>query len=146
MRKIEKVWFTDDEVWILTDSGEKASEKFEDYPKLRYASVEERAAYTVDTFGIHWEGLDEDLSFDGFFNKKESPDSLYSLFMAHPELNASAVARRMGISQSLFAQYISGYKKPSDSRLREIISTIREIGKELSSIEIETVEIVRKIG
>ena len=51
--------------------------------------------------------------------------------MAHPELNASAIARRMGISQSLFAQYISGAKKPSAERLNQIFATIRAIGQEL---------------
>ncbi len=146
MKTIEKVWLTDDEICILTDSGEQASEKFDDYPKLKYASQDERKAYTIDSYGIHWESLDEDLSFDGFFDKKNTSNSLYSLFMAHPELNASAVARRMGISQSLFAQYISGYKKPSETRLREILSTIRKIGMELANIDIETKEIFRKIS
>ena len=55
--------------------------------------------------------------------------------MEHPELNASAVARRMGISQSLFAQYISGIKKPSEKRLNEILSTMQEVGRELIAIK-----------
>ena len=50
------------------------------------------------------------------------------------EFNASAVARRMGLSQSLFAQYICGAKKPSEKRYREILETIHDIGKELASI------------
>ena len=41
----------------------------------------------------------------------------------------------MGISQSLFAQYISGIKKPSDSRRKDILATIHAIGKELQAIE-----------
>lgn len=42
----------------------------------------------------------------------EKPSNpLYDVFIDHPELNASAIARRLGISQSLFAQYISGTKK-----------------------------------
>lgn len=87
----------------------------------------------ADEFGLHWEALDEDLSFEGFFNKPE-PTMLYKLFMAHPELNVSALARRMGISQSLMAQYISGKKKPSESRLMMIFETIREVGKELMEV------------
>ena len=54
--------------------------------------------------------------------------------MAHPELKASAIARRMGISQSLFAQYISGTKKPSQERLAQIYATLHAIGQELISI------------
>lgn len=87
----------------------------------------------ADEFGLHWEALDEDLSFEGFFNKPE-PTMLYILFMAHPELNVSALARRMGISQSLMAQYISGKKKPSENRLMMIFVTIREVGKELMEV------------
>jgi predicted transcriptional regulator len=49
-------------------------------------------------------------------------------------LNASAIARRLGISQSLFAQYISGAKKPSEKRMREIMDTMRAIGKELAEL------------
>ena len=51
-----------------------------------------------------------------------------------PELNASAVARRLGLSQSLFAQYVSGTKKPSKQRFDEIIETMREIGRELMTV------------
>lgn len=42
---------------------------------------------------------------------KKEETFLYRIFISHPELNASAVARRMGISQSLMSQYISGIKK-----------------------------------
>lgn len=77
--------------------------------------------------------MDEDLSFEGFFREKKS-NPLYDLFIAHPELNASAVARWLGLSQSLFAQYVSGTKKPSKQRFDEIIETIREIGRELMTV------------
>lgn len=77
--------------------------------------------------------MDEDLSFEGFFREKKS-NPLYDLFIAHPELNASAATRRLGLSQSLFAQYVSGTKKPSKQRFDEIIETIREIGCELMTV------------
>ncbi|MDE6871584.1 MAG: DUF2442 domain-containing protein [Bacteroidales bacterium] len=133
MRTIEKIWLTESEIWIRTADGNEACERFADYPRLRDASLEQREAYTVDAFGISWPELDEDLSFDGFFAQK-SDSYLYRLFMSHPELNASAVARKLGISQSLFAQYVSGAKKPSAKRMNEIISSMREIGRELANI------------
>lgn len=116
MEKIEKIWLTDDAVWIRTAGGKEACEKFNDYPRLRYATKKQRANYEADEYGIHWKDIDEDLSFEGFFDKKETTE-LYKLFMAHPELNVSAIARRIGISQSLMAQYISGRKKASKARL-----------------------------
>lgn len=131
---IEKIWLTETAIWIRTAEGEEACEFFSNYPRLRNASQEQRLDYVVDNFGIHWEALDEDLSFEGFFTKNE-PTVLYKLFMAHPELNVSALARRMGISQSLMAQYISGKKKPSETRLNLIFETIRKVGEELMAVE-----------
>ena len=133
MEKIEKIWLTDDAVWIRTDNGKEAYEKFNDYPRLRYATKKQRADYETDEYGIHWRDIDEDLSFEGFFDKKETTE-LYKLFMAHPELNVSAIARRMGISQSLMAQYISGKKKASKARMTLILNTVREIGQELIAV------------
>ena len=133
MEKIEKIWLTDDAVWIRTAGGKEACEKFNDYPRLRYATKKQRANYEADEYGIHWRDIDEDLSFEGFFDKKETTE-LYKLFMAHPELNVSAIARRIGISQSLMAQYISGRKKASKARLSLILDTVRAIGQELIAV------------
>lgn len=130
---IEKIWITDTAVWIRTADGREACEKFEDYPRLKYATQSQRENFTSDRFGIHWEELDEDLSFDGFFSHKNT-NPLYDLFMAHPEINASAIARRLGMAQSLLAQYISGTKRPSDERMEMIKAEIRRIGAELSNV------------
>lgn len=130
MVKVKKIWLTDSEICIEAEDGRKACGVLSDYPRLKYATPAQREVYTTDDFGIHWEALDEDLSFDGFFNKKND-NTLYRLFIEHPELNASAIARRLGISQSLFAQYISGIKKPSEKRLEEIFSAIRQSATEL---------------
>lgn len=134
MNKIVKIWLTEDAVWIRTAEGTEACEHFADYPRLKYASPAQREHYDADEFGISWPELDEDLSFDGFFEKKKTSE-LYRIFMEHPELNASAIARRMGLSQSLFAQYISGTKKPSAKRMNEILRVIQTIGEELLSIQ-----------
>ena len=133
MIKVEKIWLTDDAVWIRTKDGREASELYADYPRLCDASPAQRANFVTDEYGINWPDIDEDLSFEGFFQIKNHTD-LYRLFMARPELNASAIARRMGISQSLFAQYISGVKKPSKERLAQIYATLHAIGKELIAI------------
>ena len=134
MIAVKKIWITESAVWIKTADGREACEKFSDYPRLRYATQQQREKYTADAFGIRWEEIDEDLSYEGFFRSKPT-NTLYDLFMSHPEINASAVARRLGMAQSLLAQYISGAKKPSNERLELIKSEIRKIGKELSSIQ-----------
>ena len=68
--KIEKIWLTENAVWIRTEDGREACELFADYPRLRDASVEQLVNYDYDDFGIHWEDLDEDLSFEGFSTNK----------------------------------------------------------------------------
>jgi len=133
MEKVTKIWLTDDAIWIKTESGKEACEKFDDYPRLKFATKEQRANYEADDYGLHWEDIDEDLSFEGFFDKPETTQ-LYKVFMAHPELNVSAIARRLGISQSLMAQYISGKKNASDARVTLILDTVREIGQELIAV------------
>ena len=133
MIRIEKIWLTDTAVWIRTVDGQQACEEFADYPRLKYATPEQRRNYTSDEVGIHWPALDEDLSFEGFFRPRHD-SGLYGLFMAHPELNASAVARRLGMAQSLLAQYISGTKKPSAESEALIRAEIRKIGDELARI------------
>ena len=56
------------------------------------------------------------------------------VFLTHPELNASAVARRLGMKQSLLAAYISGTKHPSAERERQILDCVRQLGSELAEI------------
>lgn len=131
--KVVKVWLTDTAVWIRTVDGREACENFSDFQRLKFANNKQRKNYRVDDFGIHWPEIDEDLSFEGFFFEKKK-NKLYELFINHPELNASAIARRLGLSQSLFAQYISGTKKPSKEREHLIISEINKIGAELQAV------------
>ena len=133
MIEIEKIWLTDEAVWIRTKDGCEACEFFADFPRLKFASAKQRANYRADEYGINWPDIDEDLSFEGFFQPKNQSE-FYRLFLAHPELNASAIARRLGISQSLFAQYISGNKKPSKERRDKIYAVLHEIGQELITI------------
>lgn len=133
--EITKIWLTDDAVHIRTADGNEAKELFADYARLRNAPREALEDYTPNEFGIHWNSLNEDLAFDNFFQKK-SDNPLYRLFISHPEINVSALARRLGISQSLMAQYIGGARKPSSDNTEKIINELKEIGKELLSASI----------
>jgi hypothetical protein len=137
--KIDRVWIDDTAVYIRTDAGEIFSEKFADYQRLRNATAKQRAAFTCNNIGIRWDELDEDLSFEGFMQGDKDGDkpALYHVFKNNPELNVSAVARRLGIPQSLMASYLCGIKKPSRARLREIETAIRAIGENLRRIQIQ---------
>lgn len=98
------------------------------------ATEERRNNYEIDDEGIHWYALDEDISFESFEYDDPEPQGISRVFLTHPELNASAVARRVGISQSLMAQYINGTKKPSKERESLILNEVKTIGRELVAL------------
>lgn len=51
-------------------------------------------------------------------------------------INASALAARVGMPQSLLAQYVSGHKKPSPKQIARILEGVRDVGKELAALEL----------
>jgi len=67
---IIKVWVDDEFVNIQDDKGQVWQERIADYPRLRYATKAQREDFEYDNLGIHWEKLDEDLSFEGFVRNR----------------------------------------------------------------------------
>jgi len=132
--KAKRVWFDGERIYIETDDGRTLWQSILYYQRLKNATEEQRNDYELGHFGIHWEGIDEDISYESFEYENPEPVGISRIFLTHPELNASAVARRLGIQQSLLAQYIRGLKKPSAEREQKILETIREIGTELSAV------------
>ena len=134
MMVLKKIWFQDGRIYGLTDEGKTVWQSLLWYKRLNAATYEQRNDYEMDDEGIHWYGLDEDISYESFEYDDPEPKGISRIFLSHPELNASAVARRIGISQSLMAQYINGMKKPSKDRERMILNEIKVIGRELASV------------
>ena len=77
---IIKVWVDDVNVNIQTSDGQVKSEKIADYYRLCNATPEERQAFEYDNMGIHWSELDEDLSYEGFFQAKEEVKKLRIIY------------------------------------------------------------------
>jgi len=63
-----KVWFDDGNIFIKTNTDEVRGHPLSWFPRLQKASKSSLENFTLSPFGIHWEELDEDLSFEGFFN------------------------------------------------------------------------------
>jgi hypothetical protein len=132
--KAKKIWF-DEFVNLEMEDGRIGRLPLGDFPHLNYATEEERADYTLSPYGIHWESIDEDLSYDGFFTPSEPClNPVSKALKSFPEINVNQLARRMGINQSLLAKYICGAKKPSKPRLKEIEKALHDLGRELSAI------------
>ncbi|MDR1645121.1 MAG: DUF2442 domain-containing protein [Tannerellaceae bacterium] len=134
--KIQKLWFADEKIFILTDDGRELWQSLLWYPRLRRATKEQRMQYVYGEIGIRWEEIDEDMSLESFLYDNPEPEGIPRFFLLHPELNASAVARRMGMERSLMVSYINGSKKPSRECEDKIMNTIRQIGEELSSVRL----------
>jgi len=60
---------------------------------------------------------------------------LESFFTFYKVINAKALSAKIGMNQSLLAQYISGDKKPSPAQLRRIMGGVQQIGRELAEIK-----------
>lgn len=134
---IEKIWFKDDRILVLTESGQELSQSLKWYPRLQAATNTQRQKFRVSALGLHWDELDEDISFESFqWKEPDTNNPVEQAFSRLPELNRSQVAARMGIPQSTLASYINGTKIPSQNRLHEIQETLRKIGKELMEIEL----------
>jgi predicted RNase H-like HicB family nuclease len=60
---------------------------------------------------------------------------LPQFFEFYKVINAKALSQRIGMNQSLLAQYIKGKKKPSVTQTRRILKGIQEVGKELAEMQ-----------
>lgn len=60
---------------------------------------------------------------------------LESFFDFYRVINVKALSERIGMNQSLLAQYIRGIKKPSPKQIRKILSGIHQIGHELTDVK-----------
>ena len=58
-----------------------------------------------------------------------------SFFEFYKVINAKALSERIGMNQSLLAQYIKGIKKPSVAQQKRILKSVHEIGKELAEMK-----------
>jgi len=59
---------------------------------------------------------------------------LPQFFEFYKVINAKALSERIGMNQSLLAQYIKGNKKPSTAQAQRILKGVQQIGRELSEI------------
>ena len=59
---------------------------------------------------------------------------LESFFDFYKVINAKALSERIGMNQSLLAQYIKGIKKPSSAQKRRILLGVQQIGRELTEV------------
>ena len=135
----KRIWFDNEKIFLETEEGKTGWLPLKDYPLLYNATEEQRQNYILSPFGIHWEELDEDLSFEGFFHEegREASNPVFNVLKNFPEINVNQFARRIGINKSLLAKYVRGNKRPSKERIKQIETGLHHLGKELLSIKLD---------
>lgn len=124
-------------------------------PKIKISVVKEESGYSahgiiqndfVATQGENFEELRRNildavnLAFDERGVKYSIKEisfelDLASFFEFYKVINAKALSERIGMNQSLLAQYISGIKKPSPSQTKRILNGVKQVGRELAAIQ-----------
>ena len=59
---------------------------------------------------------------------------LPQFFEFYKVINAKALSERIGMNQSLLAQYIKGNKRPSATQTQRILIGVQKVGSELAAI------------
>lgn len=123
-------------------------------PKIKLKIIKEDLGYTafgkwknrsLVTTGDSWEELQsmivemlnlvfEDLGFVYTIEEIQFEYDLESFFDFYKVINAKALSERIGMNQSLLAQYIKGIKKPSAPQTKRILQGVQQIGRELSEV------------
>lgn len=123
-------------------------------PKIKITVVKEEAGYSatasigerfIATEAETFEGLKEaildavnftfeDLAFTYTIDEIQFEYDLESFFDFYKVINAKALSERIGMNQSLLAQYIKGIKKPSTAQTKRILRGVQQIGRELTEV------------
>ncbi len=66
--RVQNVYFTEDNISVDIMDGRTITVPLAWYPRLLAATPEQRAKWSIcgGGYGIHWEEIDEDLTFEGF--------------------------------------------------------------------------------
>ena len=77
MKTVSKLWFEDGRIYIETVNGEVLSQPMTFFPRLQQATDKERLCWLESHFGIHWENIDEDISFESFYWDDNDPQTFF---------------------------------------------------------------------
>ena len=115
----------------VTDTGYSAYAV--DYPVVTTGSDYEELKQNInDAFELYMEAAELDFKYE-LAPVLDVPQ----FFEYYNVINASALAKKIGMHQSLLAQYAKGHKTPSAKQVSRIVSGVQEIGKELASIKFQ---------
>ena len=93
--------------------------------------LEELKKNILEAVNLSLEDQGKSVSLDDIKIKLDLPQ----FFSFYKVINAKALSERIGMNQSLLAQYIKGNKKPSAAQKKRILKGVHQVGRELSAIK-----------
>ncbi len=94
------------------------------------SSLEELKANLLEAINLYFETKGKTITEKDLKITLDLPQ----FFEFYKVINAKALSERIGMNQSLLAQYIKGNKKPSASQTQRILKGVQQIGSELAAI------------
>ena len=117
-----------------TDTGFSAYAEDDNIPAATTAdTMAELRVNTVDAYNsiAELKGLPE-VTIDEINIQLDLPQ----FFDYYKVINASALGARIGMDKTLLSQYVNGHKKAGPKQIQRIMNGIKQLGSELSSLEI----------
>lgn len=136
--KIVKLWFSDSDIYILTNKGKEYRKALEFFPALKEATPYQRLLFKIGKYreDVHWEELDEDIHISNIIEDEEPliENHISEVFHKFPVLNVPEVARTLNMHPTKLYKYIYGVYTPSTEEEKEILDALREIGRQLANL------------
>ena len=113
------------------DVGYSATSAIEDdFIGTEAETFEELKTRTIEALNFAY----EEYEIEYTLNDIRFEFDLESFFDFYKVINAKALSQRIGMNQSLLAQYIRGIKKPSPAQTKRILKGVQQIGRELTEV------------
>ena len=75
--RVSRLWFSNERLFIETNKNEVLSQPLKFYPRLKKATEMQRKEWIQSYGGLHWQAIDEDISFESFHWADNDPLRLY---------------------------------------------------------------------
>jgi predicted RNase H-like HicB family nuclease len=103
----------------------------EDFPVFTVGKdLDELKTNILEAINMYFEAEERSVTLNDLKITLDLPQ----FFEFYKVINAKALSERIGMNQSLLAQYIKGNKKPSPAQVQRIMKGVQQIGRELSEI------------
>jgi predicted RNase H-like HicB family nuclease len=104
----------------------------EKYPVFTVGkTLEELKSNILEAINLHHEKSGKSVTEDDLKIVLDLPQ----FFEFYKVINAKALSERIGMNQSLLAQYIKGIKKPSVTQTHRILKGVQQVGRELAGVQ-----------